>query len=383
MLNRKLLLPTVLLSMVLGSGFAGRRALLPELGETPSAARAEAIAELPMFRDGRLRNDLPLDESLAAVGRAIFGERAEATRPDAPLEWPGDPLPKEPEAFAVSWLGHSTVVLDLDGQRLLFDPMFGERASPLSFAGPARYLRPPLPLEDVGRVDLVLISHDHYDHLEMDAVQRLSAAGSRFVVPVGIGARLEGWGIPTEQITELSWWQEETSGPLRIVSTPARHFSGRDAADRFGTLWTGWAVLGPEHRVLFTGDTGMGPHFAEIASRLGPFTLTMPEVGSYDPAWPDVHLGPEQALDAHRALGGELLLPVHWGAFVMGNHSWTEPGERLLAAATPTDGLLLPPPGRHLDLTADPDAWPKARWWPDTPFRTAAESPIVSTGLQP
>ena len=378
---RVLLLVALSLVVCLVAAFAARRAVLPALGVVPAGARAEALARLPMFRDGRLRNALPLDESLAAVSRAIFGERAEATQPDAPLAFAGDPLPAAPDAFAVTWLGHSTVVLDLDGQRVLFDPMFGERASPVSFAGPARYLRPPLSLEDLGRVDVVLISHDHYDHLDMDTVAQLAAGGSRFVVPLGIGARLEGWGVPPEQVTELSWWEQTTVGPLRVVSTPARHFSGRDAADRFGTLWTGWAVLGAERRVLFTGDTGMGPHFAEIGSRLGPFTLTLPEVGSYDPAWPDVHLGPEQALAAHRALGGQLLLPVHWAAFVMGNHGWTEPGERLLAAATPADGLLLPPPGRRLDLTAAPETWPKTPWWPEAPFRTAAESPIVSTGL--
>ncbi|HCH61451.1 MAG TPA: hypothetical protein DFR83_01520 [Deltaproteobacteria bacterium] len=379
--TRNLMLPMVAVAATVAAAFSVRRALLPALGDVPAGTRAEAIAALPMFRSGRLRNTLPLDESLEAVGRAIFGERSEATQPESPLEYPADPLPETPGAFAVSWLGHSTVVLDLDGERVLFDPMFGERASPVSFAGPARYLRPPLALSEVGPVDVVLVSHDHYDHLEMLSVQALSDAGSRFIVPTGIGARLEGWGVSTAQITELSWWEEASVGALRVVSTPARHFSGRDALDRFGTLWTGWAILGTEHSVLFTGDTGMGPHFAEIGARLGPFSLTMPEVGSYDAAWTDVHLGPEQALAAHRALGSDRLLPVHWAAFVMGNHSWTEPGERLLAAATPEDGLLLPPPGMRVDFTAEPSTWPTTQWWPDTPFRTAAQAPIVSTGL--
>ena len=360
--------------------FAGRKQVLPGLGQVPDGPRAERIAALPTFRDGRLRNDLPLDESLEAVSRAIFGEAAQATAPSQMLRFEATPIPVEPEVLAVSWLGHSTVLVDIDGTRVLFDPMFSARASPVPFAGPKRYLEPPVPLDALTGVDLVLISHDHYDHLDVDSVRYFAEQGARFVVPVGVGARLEGWGVAVDQIVELSWWEELSDGALRVVSTPSRHFSGRDATDRFSTLWSGWALVGSAHRVYFTGDTGMGPHFAEIGKRLGPFDLTLPEVGSYDPAWPDVHLGPEQALDAHRAVGSRYLLPVHWGAFVMGNHSWTEPGERLLAAAQPADGLLLPHPGQRVDLTRA-EALPRDRWWPDTPFRTAAAVPIVSSGL--
>ena len=365
----------------LGAAFAFRHPLFPALGDSPAGVRAERIVTLPMYRDGRLRNELPLEESLAAVGRAIMGERATASRPETMLEFTATPIPEEISALAVSWLGHSTVVVDVDGTRVIFDPMFGERAAPVSFAGPERYLKTPLSLAAVGQVDAVVISHDHYDHLDMAAAQQLAAAGARFVVPVGIGARLEGWGISEEQVTELSWWEAASVGTLQVTSTPARHFSGRDATDRFSTLWSGWALIGPTHRVMFTGDTGMGPHFAEIKERLGPFDLTMPEVGSYDPAWPDVHLGPEQALAAHRILESRYLLPVHWGAFVMGNHSWTEPGERLLMAATPADGLLLPAPGERIDFTVDDAALPGTPWWPETPFRTAEQTPIISTGL--
>jgi L-ascorbate metabolism protein UlaG (beta-lactamase superfamily) len=369
----------VVVVVVVAAGFCFRRALLPAIGADAAHARAALLAAQPNFVDGQLRNDLPLDESLAAVLGAIGGDRAAGARPDTPLQLVAAPPPAEVGDLAAQWLGHSTVVLDVDGVRVLIDPMWGRFASPLPGVGPERYLAPPLALADVGAVDVVVISHDHYDHLDRAAVEELGARGARFVVPAGIGAHLERWGVPVAHVEELGWWQEVDVDGVRVVCTPARHFSGRELTDRFATLWSGWAFVGPRHRVAYTGDGGMGPHFAAIGDRLGPFDLTLAEAGSYDPAWPDVHLGPEQALLAHRALRGRHLLPVHWATFVMGNHGWVEPGERLLAAARPEDGLLLPAPGQRLDLTID-DLTPR-RWWPDAPWRTAAQAPIHSSKL--
>ena len=356
-----------------------RHTLLPALGGGVEGARAEAIEGQPNYREGQLRNDLALDESLGAVAGAIFGSRAEATRPEELLRFTGDALPRDQMApLAATWMGHSTLFLELDGARILFDPMWSDTASPVGGIGPGRYVAPPVALDAVEDVHVVVISHEHYDHLDMATTQALAGRGVRFVVPVGIGAHLEAWGVPSSAITELGWWQEVQLGDVRLICTPSRHFSGRGVGDRFATLWSGWAVVGPAHRAFFSGDSGYGPHFAEIGKRLGPFDVTFPEAGSYDAAWPDVHLGPEQALQAHRDVGGRHLLPVHWSAFVMGNHSWTEPGERLLAAATPKDGLVLPRPGQRLvfDDVAD---LPRARWWPVSPWRSAKDAPIVST----
>ncbi len=371
-------LPAVAASLVFLACCSLRRTLLPAVGGVVEGARAEVVARQPNHRAGKLQNDLPLNESLGAVAGAIFGARAEATRPAAPLHFTGDSLAGPPVPLAATWLGHSTVLLELDGARVLFDPVWSNHASPVDGLGPARYLVPPIPLDAVLDVQVVVISHDHYDHLDMPTIQALSARGVRFVVPVGIGAHLEAWGVPAAAITELGWWQETSVGAVRLVCTPSRHFSGRELSDRFATLWSGWAVVGPVHRAWFSGDSGFGPHFREIGKRLGPFDLTMPETGSYDPAWPDVHLGPEQALSAHRDVGGHWLLPVHWSAFVMGNHGWTEPGERLLAAAAPNDWLVLPRPGQRLVFREDADL-PHARWWPASPWRTAQQAAIVST----
>lgn len=358
--------------------FVFRHRLVPAIGYPSTGSRLERLKLQPNFTDGRLRNDLPPDESLAAVIQSITGEQAEATSPEETISFPAPQFLKEAANLAVTWLGHSTVILEMEGQRILFDPMWSSNASPIEGVGPKRYLEVPIPLNDVPAVEAVIISHDHYDHLDVDSVQHFAKTGAIFIVPIGIGAHLEAWDVSQKQIVELGWWEEHVLGSINIVCTPARHFSGREVTDRFGTLWAGWAFLGKQHRVFFSGDTGMGPHFKEIGNKLGPFDLSMFEVGSYDPAWPDVHLGPEQAIQAHRDSNGTYMLPVHWSAFVMGNHGWTEPAERLLVKAKPEDKLLLPKPGERISLSPMAETVPQAPWWPKTPWRTAEEAPIQS-----
>lgn len=201
-----------------------------------------------------------------------------------------------------------------------------------------------------------------------------------FVVPLGVGAHLERWGIPAERIVDLDWWGDTRVGVLTLTATPARHFSGRSMvmADRDATLWTGWAIRGPEHRVYYSGDTAMFPEFSEIGRRLGPFDASLIEVGAYDALWADVHLGPEQAIEAHRLVRGGVLIPVHWGTFDLALHPWTEPVERLLVAASGAGTrVAIPKPGRMWTPTSPP----VPRWWPSVPWRTAEVAPIVSTGL--
>ena len=201
-----------------------------------------------------------------------------------------------------------------------------------------------------------------------------------FIVPLGLGAHLEYWGVSPERIVELDWWERLEVGGVEVVCAPARHFSGRAMIDRDATLWAGWAFLGQDRRVFFSGDTGMFPGFAEIGARLGPFDVTMMEVGAYNADWPDVHMGPEQAVEAHRMVRGELMLPIHWGTFNLAFHSWVEPVERLLAAAEQAGvQVAVPRPGQSLTLAPPPDV---ERWWPRTPWQTAEEAPVISTGLE-
>lgn len=280
----------------------------------------------------------------------------------------------------ITWLGHSTLIVEIEGHRLLIDPVWGKYVAPLELEASARFIPPPLPFSELPDIDAVLISHDHYDHLDYPTILQLKEKKVPFYVPLGIGAHLEYWGVPPELIFEKEWWDESVLGDLVIACTPARHFSGRSLVDKDKTLWAGWAIIGQERRVFYSGDTALFGGFAEIGKRYGPFDATMIESGAYNSLWADVHLGPEQAVAAHRMLGGGLLIPVHWGMFDLGLHGWTEPMERILVAAKKANVQIATMiPGASIEPAFAPAP---ERWWPDHPWETAAQAPVVSSGLE-
>jgi L-ascorbate metabolism protein UlaG (beta-lactamase superfamily) len=295
-----------------------------------------------------------------------------------------------PTGLRVTWLGHAATLLEIDGIRVLIDPQRSPKASPIAgenAPGAARWYPPPLPIGDLAALhpDAVVISHDHYDHLDRGAIELLATTTQvRFFVPLGVGADLAYWGVPEGRITELDWWETATVGPVTLHALPARHASGRGILDKDGNLWAGWGFVGPRHRVYFSGDTGLFPAMKTIGERLGPFDLTMIEVGQYDRAWPDWHIGPEQAVLAHQLVRGKVFLPIHWGLYALAYHGWTEPAERARAEALArNEALLLPRPGTTVDVGAPPQPLPPPeRWWPDVPWKTGAEDPIVSTGCE-
>jgi L-ascorbate metabolism protein UlaG (beta-lactamase superfamily) len=354
------------------------------MGGRPQGARLARIERSPEWRDGKFRNALPrVDGPYSTMLREYFFGGSPYRTPAAPIvtvsRTRADYDVPPGSGLRVTWFGHSSMLLEIDGARVLIDPNWGERASPFPFAGPKRFFQPPMPLADLPAVDIVVISHDHYDHLDLPTTKALAARGTRFAVPLGVGAHLAAWGVPEERIHELDWWESDTVGTLVLTATPTRHFSGRGLApDR--TLWAGWAMIGPRHRAYYSGDTAMSDAFLDIGARLGPFDLTMIEVGQYDALWPDVHLGPEQAVRAHRMVKGDALLPVHWGLFDLALHGWTEPIERTLAAAE-REGVrvLTPRPGESQEPAT---RTPLARWWPAVPWKTAREAPVQSTGVE-
>lgn len=276
-----------------------------------------------------------------------------------------EPVPAE--ALRVTWFGHSSTLIEMDGLRFLTDPVWRLRASPVAL-GPKRFFAPPLPLTELPKLDGVLLSHDHYDHLDKDAIRVLARTGVPFFCPLGVGGHLRRWGVAAAQITELDWWQEVSVGhSYRLAATPARHFTGRGLT-RDNTLWASWCIIGPRHRAFFGGDSG--PYetgFREIGVAYGPFDLVMLEIGAYDDQWADIHMGPTHALAAHRALGGGALLPLHWATFNLAFHSWHEPADRLVAEAAPDVTLLLPAPGQRVVVADGP--LPE-RWW--EAYRTVA-----------
>jgi L-ascorbate metabolism protein UlaG (beta-lactamase superfamily) len=237
--------------------------------------------------------------------------------------------------------------------------MFGGRASPADFAGPRRLHPVPVSVADLPPVDAVLISHDHYDHLDQATVAALlTASAAPFVVPIGVGAHLRAWRVPPSRIVELDWGDGHGLGSLNITCTPARHFSGRGLR-RNGTLWSSWVLAGPRHRVYFGGDTGYTAAFTEIGCQYGPFDLTVLPIGAYADAWPDIHMTPEEAVRAHGDLGGAVLLPIHWATFDLSLHAWAEPIERLVRAAG-TETIAAPRPGERFLVAAPPAV---DHWW--------------------
>ena len=352
-------------------------------GTSASGERLARMQRSPQWQDGHFVNPQPLQNDWWGALAGMFHASAYGA-PAAPLALE----PIDPERFAqtlhtglrVTWLGHACVLLEIDGRRVLTDPVWSQRASPLPWLGPKRWYAPPIALEDLPALDAVLISHDHYDHLDYATIRALSTRDVTFVVPLGVGAHLVYWGVPEARITELDWWETTTLHGLEITSTPARHASGRVVIDDDTKLWSSYALIGPNHRAYFSGDTGLFPALAEIGRRFGPFDLTMIEVGQYHRSWPDWHIGPEQALLAHEMLRGRTLLPMHWGLFTLAYHGWTEPIERVLRAAQARAvTVLVPRPGQSVEpggQRAD------ARWWPEVPWETGEQSPVVSTGVR-
>jgi len=341
----------------------------------------------PQWKNGKFRNPQPLWNDFRGAIASVLRSNPHKV-PQAgmiPVVRPTAESLAAPSrsGLRVTWLGHSTVFLEMDGTRILTDPVWGERTSPVPGIGPRRWYAPPIALEELPRPQVVVISHNHYDHLDRPTIRRMKGWDTRFVVPLGVGASLMDWGIPEFRITELDWWQSALVGGLEITCTPSRHASGRGLFDKDKTLWAGYAFRSAGHRVYFSGDTGFSPAFAEIGQRLGPFDLTLIEAGAYGQAWPDWHLGPEQAVRAHGLVRGRVLLPIHWGLFDLAAHGWTEPVERVLAAAGQVGAtVVVPRPGEGIEPS---DPRPLERWWPTLPWKSAEEVPIVATanGLKP
>jgi L-ascorbate metabolism protein UlaG (beta-lactamase superfamily) len=269
-----------------------------------------------------------------------------------------------------TWLGHSTVMIEIDGLRVLTDPVWGRRASPSQLAGPKRFQPVPLALKGLPPLDAVVISHDHYDHLDIGTVRELvKLQNVPFITSLGVGAHLQAWGVPPERIVELDWWQhwQHPAAELRIHAAPSQHFSGRSFKDRNATLWSSIVIESARHRVFFSGDTGLTSEYAVIRERLGPFDLVMLEVGAFHPSWGDIHLGPDNALKALQLLGGGAFLPVHWGTFSLALHDWDQPAEVLLDQGPKQGAQLLMP---RLGEAVEP-----AHGEPATPWWRAADEP--------
>lgn len=340
------------------------------LGSGPAAILA-VTKDSPNFRDGSFHNiepasalKLDVEENRMLLFDVVAGRGSSLPKGEIPLAKPAS-LAAAP--LAVIWLGHATALVDVDGYRILTDPVWSERCSPSRKIGPRRLHPPPLPVDALPALDAIVISHDHHDHLDMSSVRLLARAQRAvFVTPLGVGAHLREWGVPAGRIVELDWGSSYSIGDLTLTCTPARHYSGRFLT-RNNTLWSSWVFSGPQRRVFFGGDSGYTRSFADIGATHGPFDLTLLPIGAYNKSWPDIHMNPEEAVRAHRDLNaaapGGVLVPIHWCTFRLAPHPWSEPADRLVEAALveAVDIAVPKPGGRVVPAVDGPQA--VQRWW--------------------
>jgi L-ascorbate metabolism protein UlaG (beta-lactamase superfamily) len=296
-------------------------------------------------------------------------ELVEPKRPLGPFRTDAQVYATTPASgLRVTWFGHSASLVEIDGMRVLVDPVWEQRVSPFSFMGPKRFFQPTIALEALPTIDVVLISHDHYDHLGADTVRQLvkapGAAEARWVTSLGVGRRLRGFGVPAEKISELDWTESVEVDGLKVTAWPARHFSGRGVFDRFTTLWSSFVIEGPRHRVYYGADSGWWEGFGEIAARYDGFDLVMLEIGAFHPLWAAIHLGPDHAAKAFELMSppGGLMMPIHWGLFNLALHAWKQPVERMLEIADEKGiKLWLPEPGAPSEVVAGVEV--RSGWW--------------------
>lgn len=343
----RILTATVILGVIMAINGAARSVI----AETVSANQRTEIM-----------NTMTVKEHLQMYREFFFvkGEKVpKGQLPQVQLALP-ELLDGESNGLKVSWLGHSSLLMQIDGYSILTDPIFERKVSPI---GPSRFSAElPLRVETLQHVDVVIISHDHYDHLNKYSVQQLIDKTGVFVVPLRVGTRLMKWGVPKEKIVELDWWDEaHPHSGLTIAATPAQHFSGRGLFDRNSTLWASWVIQTGKHRVFFSGDTGYFAGFSEIGKKYGPFDVAFLECGAYNEYWSNVHMFPEQTVQAGIDLGAKVLQPIHWATFNLALHAWYEPIERFTEAAwNRSVNVSIPVMGQVVDYHTP---WATELWW--------------------
>ncbi len=340
-------------------------------GASPEAI-APHISASPNQVDGFFANREPATKITATSGstRDMLRERRRG-QPSGLVPVRSPHFTETAGALAVTWLGHASALIEIDGRRVLTDPVFSKRCSPSQVVGPARLHRAPCTAAELPAIDVVLLSHDHYDHLDMATVVEIARRqpAAHFIAPIGVGAHLEYWGIAADRISEADWSGHVTHLDLRFDCLPARHFSGRGVVRNL-TLWASWGIHGPTHNAFFTGDTGFTEAYAESSRATGPYELTLVPIGAYGTLWPDIHTNPEEGVQLHQFLAGSnlsesLMVPIHWATFNLAMHPWDEPVRRMLTAAEAASVVAATPaPGTRIDVVARTGAGlTDPSWW--------------------
>ncbi|TDF35202.1 hydrolase [Alteromonadaceae bacterium M269] len=300
------------------------------------------------FEEGKYINANPeIKQDMSNLGsilkRYLFEKRVDPTPENVPLEHIDANNLQLDDKNAVYRLGHSSILLKLEGKVWLADPVFSERASFVQWAGPKRFHPVPLDVEQLPEIEGVIISHDHYDHLDEGTIKQLNSRVKNFFVPKGVDAHLKSWGVSEDRVHALDWWESVEVGGVSLTATPAQHFSGRGLFDGNETLWASWVIKTKEHSLFFSGDSGYFDGFKLIGERFGPFDITLMETGAYDRDWADIHMLPEESVQAHIDLKGKVMVPIHNGTFDLALHPWYEPFNRVSEEAKKRSVTLATP----------------------------------------
>lgn len=332
---------------------------LPSVGKAPDSKEMKLS---PYYKKGKFVNSIATTSAeLTQIPRIIrnYFKRDVENQPVKDYTFTENGKLEDSRILQVNWLGHAAVLLYKNGKYVLADPMLGERASPVTYMGPKRFSAPPITAENLPELEAVVISHDHYDHLDYETIKAISTKTKYFYVPTGVAASLEYWGIPKEKIKEFSWWDTHSENGITITATPARHFSGRLLSQN-NTFWASWVIEMDGDRIYFGGDTGIFDRFEEIDRKMGPFELAIMPIGAYDEAWHDIHMDAAEAVDAFRQMRANKLFPIHWGTFDLALHSWYEPIHELEKLAVENKlPLLAHPQGKWFRLADESENG----WW--------------------
>lgn len=337
----------------------------PAFGGKHSKEKKAAFRQSKQYQDGKFVNQVPTswDTSFGSMVSMMkdFIKGTPDRKPKSHI--PMVTFTHEPTADAkITWFGHSAFLLEIDGKSILFDPMFGKAPTPFPLRSQRYSGKLPFEIEELPMIDAVFLTHDHYDHLDYGSIMKLKGKVKRFFTPLGVGSHLERWGISPEIISEHDWWSEFEFDGIQFACTPARHFSGRGLTNRDSTLWCSWVIIGQNTKIYFSGDGGYGPHFKEIGEKYGPFDVTLMECGQYDQRWAAIHMLPEETVLAHLDVKGNVLIPVHWGAFTLSMHAWHDPVERAVRAAGES-GVEIATPRIGETVTVGSKSYPNSAWW--------------------
>lgn len=339
----------------------------PQFGAKPSGEHLQQISTSPNYGEDQFVNqietiqDMSFSNMWAALKESIS---AKNTSPKKAFEtYFSDEKPAPTDSnVVVTWYGHSAILLEMEGKRIFMDPMLGPHSSPVSFFGQRFKNKPPFDLSNLGKLDAVIFSHDHYDHLDYYTIKRIKDQVGHFYTPLGLGSHLKAWGVPESKITELDWWDSAEMRHFKFTATPARHFSGRGTNDRNKTLWASWVIEGHSNKIYFSGDSGYGPHFKEIGERMGPVDFAFMECGQYNDKWANIHMMPEQTVKAAIDIKAKKMMPIHWGGFSLAPHEWYDPADRVAqAAALENVNLITPEVGKAFSLQQE--QLPSNQWW--------------------